>query len=106
MASFEVRTDKEQCPQSLELRRRCDTGLLETAVARRRRAQVPAKACTPKLNPVEYIWGRLKHHAMLTCSAANLGDLRRRARRKPPTMQRRSTTVRASWRQPGLSWNA
>jgi transposase len=59
-------------------------------------------AYAPELNPVEYIWGYLKHHAMPNYCARDLGDLAHRARRNLRSMQRRSTLVCAFWRQAEL----
>jgi transposase len=49
-------------------------------------------ACAPELNPVEYVWGYLKHHAMPNYCAHDLADPRQRASR---SMQRRGTLVTA-----------
>lgn len=38
-------------------------------------------AHAPELNPVEFIWGYLKHHAMPNYCARDLGHLAHRARR-------------------------
>lgn len=62
--------------------------------------RLPAYA--PELNPVEYIWGYLKHHAMPNYCAADLGDVADRARRNLRSMQRRPTLVRAFWQQAEL----
>jgi hypothetical protein len=51
---------------------------------------------------VECIWGYLKHHAMPNYCAADFGDLKHRARRNLRSMQRRSTPVRAFWKQAEL----
>lgn len=59
-------------------------------------------AYAPELNPVECIWGDLKHHAMPNYCAAVFGDLKRRARRNLRSMQRRSTLVQAFWKQAEL----
>jgi len=59
-------------------------------------------AYVPELNPVECIWGYLKHHAMPNFCARDLGDLAHRARRHLRSMQRRSTLVRAFQRQAEL----
>jgi transposase len=56
----------------------------------------------PELNPVEYVWGYLKHHAMPNYCARDLGDLAHRTRRNLRSMQRRSTLVRAFWQQAKL----
>ena len=49
------------------------------------------------INPVEYIWGYLKHHAMPNYCARDLTDLRHRASRNLRSMQRRGTLVTAFW---------
>ena len=59
-------------------------------------------AYAPELNPAEYIWGYLKHHAMPNYCARDLGDLAHRARRHLRSMQRRPTLVRAFWQQAQL----
>ena len=59
-------------------------------------------AYAPELNPVEHIWGYLKHHAMPNFCARDLGHLAHRARRHLRSMQRRSTLVCAFWRQAEL----
>lgn len=59
-------------------------------------------AYAPELNPVEYVWGYLKHHAMPNSCAADLGDVAHRARRNLRSMQRRPTLVRAVWQQAEL----
>jgi transposase len=55
-----------------------------------------------ELNPVEYIWGYLKHHAMPNYCARDLTDLRQRASRNLRSMQRRRTLVTAFWKQAEL----
>src|SRR6185312_11315616 len=59
-------------------------------------------AYAPELNPVEYIWGYLKHHAMPNFCARDLGDLKRRASHSLRSMQRRTTLVTAFWQQAEL----
>jgi transposase len=59
-------------------------------------------AYAPELNPVEYIWGYLKHHAMPNFCARGLGDLQHRASRHLRSMQRRGTLVTAFWQQAEL----
>lgn len=59
-------------------------------------------AYAPELNPVECIWGYLKHHAMPNYCARNLGDLAQRASRNLRSMQRRATLVHAFWQQAEL----
>lgn len=59
-------------------------------------------AYAPELNPVEYIRGYLKHHAIPNYCAGNITDLRHRASRHLCSMQRRSTLVTAFWNQAEL----
>jgi transposase len=59
-------------------------------------------AYAPELNPVEYIWGYLKHHAMPNFCARDLGHLQHRASRHLRSMQRRATLVTAFWQQAEL----
>jgi transposase len=56
----------------------------------------------PALNPVEYIWGYLKYHAMPICCARGLTDLRHRASRHLRSMRRRTTLVSPFWKQAEL----
>ncbi len=51
-------------------------------------------AYAPDMNPVECIWGYLKHHAMPNYSARDLGDVASRARTNLRSMQRRTTATR------------
>ena len=62
--------------------------------------RLPAYA--PEMNPVECIWGYLKHHAMPNYCAADFADLAQRARRNLRSMQRRMTLVTAFWKQAEL----
>jgi len=59
-------------------------------------------AYAPEMNPVECVWGYLKHHAMPNYCARDLGDLALRASRNLRSMQRRPTLVRAFWQQAEL----
>ena len=59
-------------------------------------------AYAPEMNPVECIWGHLKHHAMPNYCATDFIDLARRARRDLRCMQRRATLVTAFWKQTEL----
>lgn len=56
----------------------------------------------PELNPVEYIWGYLKTHAMPNFCAKNLAHLKTHAGSRLRSMQRRKTLVRAFWQQAEL----
>jgi transposase len=64
-------------------------------------AGLPAYA--PELNPVEYIWGHLKGHALANFCPKDLGHLGREARRHLRRSQRRRTLIRAFWQQAELS---
>jgi transposase len=64
-------------------------------------ARLPAYA--PELNPVEYIWGHLKRHALANYCPANLTQLSAEARRQLRRSQRRPTLVYAFWKQAELS---
>jgi transposase len=59
-------------------------------------------AYAPDMNPVECIWGYLKHHAMPNYCARDLGDVACRARNNLRSMQRRTTLVQAFWKQVDL----
>lgn len=59
-------------------------------------------AYAPELNPVEYIWGYLKRHAMPNYCAADFDDVSTQARSNLRSMQRRRTLVCAFWRQAEL----
>ena len=52
----------------------------------------------PEMNPVECIWGYLKHLAVPNCCAANFTDFAQRARSNRRSMQRRATLVTAFWK--------
>jgi transposase len=64
-------------------------------------ARLPAYA--PELNPVEYIWGHLKRHALANFCAKDIPHLGREARRQLRRSQRRPTLIRAFWQQAELS---
>ena len=59
-------------------------------------------AYAPEMNPVECIWGYLKHIAMPNYCATNFTDLAQRARRNLCSKQRRATLVTAFWKQAEL----
>ncbi len=59
-------------------------------------------AYPPEVNPVDYIWGYLKHHAMPNYCARDLTDLRQRANHNLRSMQRRGTLVTVFWKQAEL----
>ena len=62
--------------------------------------RLPAYA--PELNPVEYIWGYLKTHALPNFCARDFAQLTVTARRHLASMQRRPTLVTAFWKQAEL----
>jgi transposase len=64
-------------------------------------ARLPAYA--PELNPVEYIWGHLKGHALANFCPKDLWHLGREARRQLRRSQRRPALIRAFWQQADLS---
>jgi transposase len=64
-------------------------------------ARLPAYA--PELNPVEYVWGHLKRHALGNFCARDLHHLGREARRQLRRSQRRTSLIRAFWQQAELS---
>src|ERR1700677_4581297 len=57
----------------------------------------------PELNPVEYIWGYWKQHALPNFCPRDFGQLSYQARRALRRMRRRPRLVRAFWRQAELS---
>lgn len=63
--------------------------------------QLPAYV--PELNPVEYVWGNLKYHALGNFCPADLWELSSEACRALRRSQRRQTLVRAFWEQTELS---
>ena len=56
-------------------------------------ARLPAYA--PELNPVEYVWGHLKHHALANFCPGDWCELTAEARRPLRRSQRRVSLVRA-----------
>lgn len=64
-------------------------------------ARLPAYA--PELNPVEYVWGHLKKHALANFCPKDFAQLGREARRALRRAQRRPSLVRAFWHQAELS---
>jgi transposase len=62
--------------------------------------RLPAYA--PELNPVEYVWGYLKHHALPNFCARDFADLTHTARRRLASMQRRPRLITAFWKQAEL----
>jgi transposase len=59
----------------------------------------------PELNPVEYLWGHLKHHELPNVCAKNLSELSHHAIRALRRLRRRPTLVAAFWKQLGLFEN-
>ena len=64
-------------------------------------ARLPAYA--PELNPVEYVWGHLKKHALANFCPKDFAQLGREARRALLRAQRRPSLVRAFSHQAELS---
>jgi transposase len=62
--------------------------------------RLPAYA--PELNPVEYLWGYLKQHAIPNLCPKNLGELSSFARRALGRIRRKPTLITAFWRQAEL----
>jgi transposase len=62
--------------------------------------RLPAYA--PELNPVEYLWGHLKHHELPNFCPKNLGELSHQAIHALRRLRRRPTLVAAFWKQAGL----
>jgi len=59
-------------------------------------------AYAPELNPVEYLWGYWKHHALPNFCPTTFGELSWHARRARRRMRRRPTLVTAFWKQADL----
>jgi transposase len=60
-------------------------------------ALLPAYA--PDLNPVEYRWAWLKRHAMANDCPTGLSELKRTARHKLKSGQKRRSIITACWKQ-------
>ena len=59
-------------------------------------------AYAPELNPVEYLWGYWKHHALPNLCPQTVGELSHHARQALRRMRRRPRLVRAFWKQADL----
>ena len=59
-------------------------------------------AYAPELNPVEYIWGHLKHRELGNFCPAAFHQLKPYARNRLKSMQRRPALVTAFWKQAEL----
>lgn len=71
--------------------------------AQRGRVQLEClPAYAPELNPVEYLWGYWKHHALPNFCPTTFGELSWHARRALRRMRRRPTLVTAFWKQADL----
>jgi hypothetical protein len=71
--------------------------------AQRGRLQVEfLPAYAPELNPVEYLWGYWKHHALPNFCPATFGELSWHARCALRRMRRRPTLATAFWKQADL----
>ena len=53
----------------------------------------------PELNPVEYLWGHWKQHALPNLCPRDFEQLSGHARQAPRRMRRRPTLVAAFWKQ-------
>lgn len=56
----------------------------------------------PDLNPVEFLWGWLKRHALANFCAEDFADLRHTTRSKLKSAQRRSVIIASCWQQAAL----
>ena len=63
-------------------------------------ALLPAYA--PDLNPVEYLWAWLKRHALANFCPTSLCELKKAARSKLRSGQRRQSIITACWKQAEL----
>lgn len=63
-------------------------------------AFLPAYA--PECNPVEYLWAWLKRHALANFCPTDLNELKRTARDKLRSAQRRQSIIVACWKQAEL----
>jgi transposase len=59
-------------------------------------------AYAPELNPVEYLWGYWKQHALPNLCPHTFGELSWHARQALRRMRRRPRLVRAFWKQADL----
>jgi len=57
----------------------------------------------PELNPVEYLWGYWKHHALPNFCPRDFAQLSHQARRAVRRMRRRPPLIRSFWHQAKLS---
>jgi transposase len=59
-------------------------------------------AYAPELNPVEYLWGQLKHHELPNFCPRDLWHLGTEARRRLRRIRRRPSLIVAFWKQADL----
>lgn len=59
-------------------------------------------AYAPELNPVEYLWGYWKHHALPNFCPKTFSELSHHARRALRRMRQRRTLVPSFWKQARL----
>lgn len=59
-------------------------------------------AYAPELNPVEYLWGYWKHHALANFCPKTFSELSCHARQALRRMRQRKPLVEAFWKQAGL----
>lgn len=64
--------------------------------------RLPAYA--PELNPVEYVFGYAKQRELANLCASTIDEVRRYARRRLASMQRRPKLIRAFWQQAELTF--
>ncbi|MCO5099881.1 MAG: hypothetical protein M9885_03120 [Burkholderiaceae bacterium] len=64
--------------------------------------RLPAYA--PELNPVEYVFGYAKQRELANLCASTIDEVRRYARRRLASMQRRPRLIRAFWQQAELTF--
>ena len=56
----------------------------------------------PELNPVEFLWGWLKRHALANFCAEHFADLQRTTRGRLKSAQQRSVIIASCWQQAAL----
>lgn len=59
-------------------------------------------AYAPELNPAEYVWAYLKHHALPNVCPKDLWQLGEGARRSLKRMRRRRPLITSCWKQASL----
>lgn len=87
--------DRLQVHRSLRVR-----AWVESLQGRVRMEYLPAYA--PELNPVEYLWGHLKHHGLPNLCPNDLWELSSAARKALRRINRRPALLTAFWKQAEL----